>query len=105
MRGPSWTACVGAAWDALKMRVQAHSCPRPCCRIDFQLAQDPNSSNLGTTVWDASMVLAKYIEKASDPATDIQPPQELPLQELRKRGCCPSKACSPSRKRLPTCAE
>lgn len=33
-------------------------------RIDFQLAQDPNSSNLGTTVWDASIVLAKYIEKA-----------------------------------------
>ena len=34
------------------------------CSIDFQLAQDPNSSNLGTTVWDASIVLAKYIEKA-----------------------------------------
>ncbi|PRW45241.1 hypothetical protein C2E21_6339 [Chlorella sorokiniana] len=33
--------------------------------IDFQLAQDPNSSNLGTTVWDASIVLAKYIEKNS----------------------------------------
>ena len=35
------------------------------CRLDFQLAQDPNSSNLGTTVWDASIVLAKYIEKVS----------------------------------------
>ncbi|EFN56375.1 hypothetical protein CHLNCDRAFT_144895 [Chlorella variabilis] len=33
--------------------------------IDLQLAQDPNSSNLGTTVWDASIVLAKYIEKNS----------------------------------------
>lgn len=27
------------------------------------LAQDPNSHNLGTTVWDASIVLAKYLEK------------------------------------------
>ncbi|KAI3426281.1 hypothetical protein D9Q98_008654 [Chlorella vulgaris] len=33
--------------------------------IEFQLAQDPASNNLGTTVWDASIVLAKYIEKNS----------------------------------------
>ncbi len=33
--------------------------------ITLQLAQDPSSNNLGTTVWDASIVLAKYIEKAS----------------------------------------
>ncbi|PSC70389.1 lysine methyltransferase METTL21D isoform X1 [Micractinium conductrix] len=33
--------------------------------IELQLAQDPNSNNLGTTVWDASIVLAKYIEKNS----------------------------------------
>lgn len=31
--------------------------------IEFQLAQDPSSHNLGTTVWDASIVLAKYLEK------------------------------------------
>lgn len=33
--------------------------------ITLQLAQDPSSNNLGTTVWDASIVLAKYIEKNS----------------------------------------
>ncbi|KAL4448418.1 hypothetical protein ABPG75_005637 [Micractinium tetrahymenae] len=33
--------------------------------ITLQLAQDPSSHNLGTTVWDASIVLAKYIEKNS----------------------------------------
>ena len=39
--------------------------PSPARRsITFQLAQDPNSHNLGTTVWDASIVLAKWLEKA-----------------------------------------
>jgi predicted nicotinamide N-methyase len=33
------------------------------CRVDICLSQDPNSHNLGTTVWDASIVLAKYLEK------------------------------------------
>lgn len=33
--------------------------------ITLQLSQDPSSNNLGTTVWDASIVLAKYIEKNS----------------------------------------
>lgn len=27
------------------------------------MSQDPSSLNLGTTVWDASIVLAKYLEK------------------------------------------
>ena len=73
VRGRTSVACLGAAWDAPNTRVQPPAaCAPPCCRIDLQLAQDPNSSNLGTTVWDASMVLAKYIEKASDPAPDIQ---------------------------------
>ncbi|KAK1435130.1 hypothetical protein QVD17_00890 [Tagetes erecta] len=33
--------------------------------MGYQLhfAQDPNSKHLGTTVWDASMVLVKYLEK------------------------------------------
>lgn len=34
-------------------------------RVELVLAQDPNSRNLGTTVWDASIVLAKYFEKNS----------------------------------------
>lgn len=29
----------------------------------LQFAQDPNSKHLGTTVWDASMVLVKFLEK------------------------------------------
>ncbi|KAL6566838.1 hypothetical protein OROMI_015242 [Orobanche minor] len=29
----------------------------------LQFAQDPNSKHLGTTVWDASMVFAKFLEK------------------------------------------
>ncbi|GAQ81687.1 hypothetical protein KFL_000880010 [Klebsormidium nitens] len=31
--------------------------------LDMRLAQDPNSQHLGKTVWDASMVLAKYLER------------------------------------------
>jgi len=31
----------------------------------FYLKQDPNSMDLGTTVWDASIVWAKYVEKQS----------------------------------------
>lgn len=41
--------------------VTVHGCHT--CSIDFVLNQDPASHNLGTTVWDASLVLAKYIEK------------------------------------------
>lgn len=37
------------------------------CRVQFRLSQDPNSENLGTTVWDASIVLAKYLEKVCSP--------------------------------------
>eukprot|EP01023_Acetabularia_acetabulum_P066506 TRINITY_DN8991_c0_g2_i1.p1 TRINITY_DN8991_c0_g2~~TRINITY_DN8991_c0_g2_i1.p1 ORF type:complete len:397 (+),score=44.51 TRINITY_DN8991_c0_g2_i1:91-1281(+) len=32
----------------------------------FRLKQDPNSNHLGTTVWDASIVLAKYLEKCNN---------------------------------------
>eukprot|EP01026_Neomeris_dumetosa_P000885 TRINITY_DN102066_c0_g1_i2.p1 TRINITY_DN102066_c0_g1~~TRINITY_DN102066_c0_g1_i2.p1 ORF type:complete len:251 (-),score=31.76 TRINITY_DN102066_c0_g1_i2:121-873(-) len=31
----------------------------------FRLKQDPNSNHLGTTVWDSSIVLAKYLEKCA----------------------------------------
>ncbi|XP_051113284.1 uncharacterized protein LOC127239253 [Andrographis paniculata] len=31
----------------------------------LQFSQDPNSKHLGTTVWDASMVFAKFLEKNS----------------------------------------
>lgn len=31
--------------------------------MNLRLAQDPNSEHLGTTVWDASIVLAKFFEK------------------------------------------
>ncbi len=29
----------------------------------LRLAQDPSSEHLGTTVWDSSVVLAKWMEK------------------------------------------
>ena len=32
--------------------------------VELRLQQDPSSHNLGTTVWDASIVLAKFLEKA-----------------------------------------
>lgn len=34
------------------------------CRYPLALQQDPDSHHLGMTVWDASIVLAKYLEKA-----------------------------------------
>ena len=33
------------------------------CRSTFHLLQNPNTNHLGTTVWDSSIVLAKYLEK------------------------------------------
>jgi hypothetical protein len=42
----------------------ADICPAHC-RITLRLAQDPSSEHLGTTVWDASIVMAKYFEKVS----------------------------------------
>ena len=35
------------------------------CRSEVRLSQTPSSMNLGTTVWDASICLAKYLEKVS----------------------------------------
>jgi predicted nicotinamide N-methyase len=35
--------------------------PMPCRRV-LRLQQDPNSQHLGTTVWDSSIVLAKFLE-------------------------------------------
>ena len=29
----------------------------------MRISQDPSSLNLGTTVWDAAIVLAKFLEK------------------------------------------
>lgn len=36
-----------------------------CCRTPLRLTQNPSSEHLGTTVWDASIVLAKYFERVS----------------------------------------
>jgi hypothetical protein len=32
-------------------------------RLEIRLSQNPSSLNLGTTVWDASIVMAKFFEK------------------------------------------
>ena len=37
----------------------------PYCRSEVRLSQTPSSMNLGTTVWDASICLSKYLEKVS----------------------------------------
>lgn len=37
----------------------------------LRLYQDPSSYNLGTTVWDASVVLSKYIERESHHRSDF----------------------------------
>lgn len=37
-----------------------------CHRTVLHLQQDPSSEHLGTTVWDASIVMAKYFEKVCD---------------------------------------
>lgn len=50
-------------------RFNAHACARQALMkahtrsVTLRLAQDPSSENLGTTVWDASIVMAKYFEK------------------------------------------
>eukprot|EP00955_Chlamydomonas_euryale_P088962 364426-Chlamydomonas_euryale.AAC.28 len=45
--------------------VASNHAPIPCerCRHIIRLSQNPASEHLGTTVWDASIVLAKYLEK------------------------------------------
>jgi predicted nicotinamide N-methyase len=37
------------------------------CSLDVSISQDSTSNNCGTTCWDASLVLAKYIEKQAPP--------------------------------------
>lgn len=69
-RTPAVAAVAAAAADnaaAACSHCPHHTSPPHAllCSIEFQLYQDPNSSNLGTTVWDASIVLAKYLEKVS----------------------------------------
>lgn len=56
--------------------VPPHSMP-------FRLSQDPNSQHLGTTVWDASIVLAKYLEQARA-LRILHTPHTVPLQQAGK---------------------
>lgn len=56
-------------------------------RVQFRLSQDPNSENLGTTVWDASIVLAKYLEKVCLP-TELLAPESLQALMCDKIQCC-----------------
>jgi predicted nicotinamide N-methyase len=52
------------AHTPLRMCVRAATCHTTVARsVTLRLAQDPNSEHLGTTVWDASIVLAKYLER------------------------------------------
>lgn len=58
----------------------------------MRLKQDPNSENLGTTVWDASIVLAKFLEKVlphlpADPLPQNASRGQLSSERV-KRGRC-----------------
>ena len=50
---------------AVASRTDSHqpAAPPHCRRTVLRLSQNPNSEHLGTTVWDASIVMAKYLEK------------------------------------------
>jgi hypothetical protein len=66
--GPHSRACVDLGGSVVRAQV-AGAVPTPLLPPDavrsvtLRLAQDPSSENLGTTVWDASIVMAKYFEK------------------------------------------
>ncbi len=49
---------------------QTAQCARGAVRVlrsTLNLVQNPSSEHLGTTVWDASIVLAKWMEKVGAP--------------------------------------
>ena len=52
--------------------------------MPFRLSQDPNSQHLGTTVWDASIVLAKYLEQVCDHTVTQMHTYSTPLQHAGK---------------------
>ncbi|CAB1102005.1 unnamed protein product [Ectocarpus sp. CCAP 1310/34] len=41
----------------------SHVVPIEVCGTQLNIAQDPNSDNLGTTIWDASVILVRYMER------------------------------------------
>lgn len=68
-----------------------HPVPSPSsvCSITMQLQQDPNSSNLGTTVWDASIVSAaprRAVRRAIRRPVPLRGPALAPRHAL----CSPS---------------
>eukprot|EP00903_Cladosiphon_okamuranus_P005605 g5577.t1 len=41
----------------------SHVVPIEVCGHQLNIAQDPSSDNLGTTIWDASVILVRYMER------------------------------------------
>eukprot|EP00752_Nemacystus_decipiens_P016329 g14604.t1 len=41
----------------------SHVVPIEVCGHQLNIAQDPTSDNLGTTIWDASVILVRYMER------------------------------------------
>ncbi|CAM9636168.1 unnamed protein product [Scytosiphon promiscuus] len=41
----------------------SHVVPIEVCGTQLNIAQDPTSDNLGTTIWDASVILVRYMER------------------------------------------
>jgi len=55
-----------AAWDRWSTHLETTvAVDLPTTGVTLRLSQDPNSGNLGLTVWDASIVLAAYADRNS----------------------------------------
>jgi protein N-lysine methyltransferase METTL21D len=54
----------GGTWDRWSTHLETCiSLDLPTTGVTLSLAQDPNSGNLGLTVWDASIVLAAWLDR------------------------------------------
>ena len=55
-----------ATWDRWSTHLETTvAVDLPTTGVTLRLSQDPNSGNLGLTVWDASIVLAAYADRNS----------------------------------------
>ena len=53
----------------------SHSVELPLFGSTWRLAQAPNTNHLGTTVWDASIILAKWMEKNARKGSELSRPK------------------------------
>lgn len=53
----------------------SHSVELPLFGSTWRLAQAPNTNHLGTTVWDASIILAKWMERNARKGSELSRPR------------------------------